>query len=67
MRVKTAAILAFLGMLLATVLLIWNLVSDVLNAAQGLIPITKLFSSAIYSFAALTLAIFFYIFQKEQR
>jgi hypothetical protein len=67
MTLKTAAFLAFLGSILATVLLVVGLFFDLLNTVRGLIPAIKLFSSAIYAFAALTVAIFFLTFQRSQK
>ncbi len=67
MTLKSAAFLAFLGTILATVLLVWDFIFDALNVLRGLIPAVRLFSSVIYAFAALAVAIFFFVFQKEQR
>jgi hypothetical protein len=67
MNLKNAAALAFIGTLLAAALLVWNLVFDVLNVVRGLIPATTLFSSLLYAFAGVSLAVFFFVFQKTQR
>ena len=64
MSLKNAALLALIGTLLLTILLIVGLISDVVNVSQGLIPATKLLSSLIYLFAALTVTIFFFLFHK---
>jgi hypothetical protein len=66
MSLKNAALLALIGTLLVTILLIVGFVSDVLNVSQGLIPPTKVLSSLIYSFAALTVTVFFFLFHKTQ-
>jgi len=66
MTLKTAAFLAFLGTILAAALLVWDFTFDALNVMRGLIPAARLFSSLIYAFAALMVAIFFYVFQKAQ-
>jgi len=65
MSLKNAALLAFVGTLLAAALLIYDFVFDIINFAQGLIPLVKLFASFIYALAALSLAVFFYVFQKK--
>jgi predicted Co/Zn/Cd cation transporter (cation efflux family) len=67
MTVKTAAVLAFVGTVLAAVLLVYNLVTDIAGVVRGLIPAARLFAAVIYAFAAVVLAIFFYAFQKQHR
>jgi hypothetical protein len=67
MSLKSAATLAFIGTLLAAALLVWNLVFDILNVVRGLIPAVTLFSSLLYAFAAVSVAVFFFVFQKTQR
>jgi hypothetical protein len=66
MTLKNAALLALVGTLLLTILLLVGLVTDVLNVAQSLIPVTALLSSLINTFAALTVTVFFYVFHKTQ-
>ncbi len=66
MTLKNAALLALIGTLLLTILLVAGLVFDVLNVMRGLIPSTRMFSSLIHSFAALTVTVFFYVFHKAQ-
>ena len=65
MPLKNAAILAFIGTLLAAAVLVWNLIFDVLGVLRGLIPAVRLISILIYAFAAVTMTLFFYIFQKR--
>jgi hypothetical protein len=66
MTLKGAATLAFIGTLLAAVLLIYEFVLDAINVMRGLTPAVTLFAALIYAFAALSLAIFFFVFQKKQ-
>lgn len=66
MALKNAALLALIGMLVLTILLVAGFVTDVLNVARGLIPVTKVSSSLIHSFAALAVTVFFYVFHKNQ-
>jgi len=66
MTLKNAATFAFVGTLLAAALLVWDFVFDVVNVIQGLVPAVKLFSSLIYTFAAVSLAVFFYVFRRAQ-
>jgi len=64
MALKNAALLALIGTLLLTILLVAGLILDVLNVARGLVPATKMLSSLIHSFAASALTVFFYVFHK---
>ena len=66
MSLKSAATFAFIGTLLAAALLIYYFVLDVINVAQSLIPLVKLFPSFIYALAALSLTVFFFVFKKGQ-
>ena len=66
MTLKSAATFAFIGTLLAAALLIYDFVFDIVSLAQGLIPLVKLFPSFIYALAALSLTVFFFVFQKTQ-
>lgn len=63
--IKGAALLAFVGTLLLAVMTVWNLVVDVGSVVRGLIPVVRLLSQTVYAFAAVTLAYFFYMFQKQ--
>jgi hypothetical protein len=66
MTLKNAALLALIGTILATVLLAFHFVLNVLNVVRGLSPAVILFSSLIYAFAAFSVAVFFFVFHKAQ-
>jgi hypothetical protein len=66
MTLKNAALLALLGTILLTVLLVWTFVLNVVNVLRDLVPALTLFSSFIYAFACLSVAVFFYVFHKAQ-
>jgi hypothetical protein len=66
MTLKNAALLALIGTILITALLVWEFVFNVLNVLRGLIPATMLFSSFIYAFACFSVAVFFYVFYRAQ-
>ena len=66
MTLKGAAMLAFIGTLLVTALLVWDFVFNLLNVLRGLTPAVTVFSSLIYAFGALTVTIFFFVYQKQQ-
>jgi hypothetical protein len=65
MNIKSAAFLALIGTILTTVLLVYDLVSAILNVTQGLVPAMTIFPLLIYSFASLTLAVFFFVFHRQ--
>jgi hypothetical protein len=66
MSLKNAALLAMMGTVLLTILLILNLINNLLAFMRGLIPAMVLLSSLLYAFAALSVAVFFYIFHRAQ-
>jgi len=66
MTLKNASLLALIGMVLVTALLVWDFVLNVLNVGRGLVPAVVLFSSLIYAFGALSVAVFFFVFHKSQ-
>jgi hypothetical protein len=59
MTLKNAALLALIGTILMTVLLVWTFVFNVLNALRGLVPAVTLFSSFLYAFGCFSVAVFF--------
>jgi hypothetical protein len=66
MTLKSAAFLAFVGMLLLTVLFVFVFVRDLSSFMRDLIPILRVFASLIYLFASLTLTIFLFVFYRSQ-
>jgi len=66
MTLKNAALLALIGTALITALLAWDLIVNVLNVGRGLAPAVILFSSIIYAFGALSVAVFFFVFHRAQ-
>ena len=67
MTLKSAALLALVGTMVMTVVLVWNFVSNVVNVLRDLVPAVTLFSSFIYAFGCLTLTVFFFVFDRAQR
>jgi ABC-type xylose transport system permease subunit len=63
---KNTALLALVGMVLVTILLIVHLIGDVSGVLQGLIPAVRVLTSFIYAFAGLSVVIFLYAFHKAQ-
>jgi hypothetical protein len=66
MTLKNAALLALIGTILMTALLVWNFVFTFLNVLRDLVPAVTLFSSFIYAFGAFSVAVFFYVFHRDQ-
>jgi hypothetical protein len=67
MTLKTAALLALVGTILTTVLLVCNFVLTLLNVLRDLLPPVRLFSSLTYALSALTVAVFFFVFYRAQQ
>jgi hypothetical protein len=66
MTPKNAALLALIGTVLMTALLLWTFVFNLLNAVRGLVPAVTLFSWLIYAFGCFSVAVFFYVFHRRQ-
>jgi hypothetical protein len=66
MTLKNAALLALIGTVLMTVLLVWNFVFNLLNLLSGLIPAVTVFSSLIYAFGCISVMVFFFVFHRTQ-
>jgi hypothetical protein len=66
MTLKNAALLALIGTVLMTALLVWNFVFNLLNLLRGLVPAVTLFSSFIYAFGCFSVMVFFYVFHRTQ-
>jgi hypothetical protein len=66
MTLKNAALLALIGTILATVLLVWTFASTVVNVLRGVAAPVMLFPWFVYAFACFSVSVFFYVFQKAQ-
>jgi hypothetical protein len=66
MTLKNAALLALIGTILMTVLLVWNFVFTFLNVLRDLVPAVMLFSSFIYAFGCFSVMVFFFVFHRTQ-
>ena len=67
MTLKNAALLALVGTILMTALLVWNFVFNLLNLLRGLVPAVTLFSSFIYAFGCFSVMVFFFVFHRAQQ
>jgi hypothetical protein len=66
MTLKNAALLALIGTVLMTALLVWSFVFTFLNVLRDLVPAVTLFSSFIYAFGSFSVVVFFYVFYRAQ-
>jgi hypothetical protein len=66
MTLKNAALLALIGTILMTALLVWTFVFNFLNLLRGLVPAVTLFSSFIYVFGCFSVMVFFFVFHRAQ-
>ena len=66
MTLKTAATLALIGTVLLTLLLAIDFFNSLLALTGGLIPAAAVLRSLIYLIAGITVALFFYVFNKTQ-
>lgn len=66
MSFKTFAFLAFLGMLVLTVLVIADLVRDIYGVLRDVVPTVRLVRSLVYAFASVTAAAFLFVFYRRQ-
>ena len=66
MTLKNAALLALIGTVLMTALLVWEFALTFLNVLRGLVPAVSLFSSFIYAFGCFGVAVFFFTFHRAQ-
>jgi hypothetical protein len=67
MSLKNAALLALIGTVLMTALLLWSFVFTFLNVLRGVVPAVMLFQSFIYAFGSFSVMVFFYVFHRAQR
>jgi hypothetical protein len=66
MTLKNAALLALIGTVLMTALLLWNFALTLLNVLRDLVPAVTLFSSLLYAFGCFTVMVFFFVFHRRQ-
>ena len=66
MTLKNAALLALIGTILMTILLVWTFVSNVVNVLRGVDAPVVLFSSFILAFGCFSVIVYFYVFYRAQ-
>ena len=66
MSLKNAGFLAFIGMILLTVLVVADFINIVTGVLRDVVPAVAILRSLVYLIASLTATLFFYVFQKSQ-
>jgi hypothetical protein len=66
MSLKNSAFLALIGMALLTILLAADFINTAAGVMHDVVPAIALLRSLVFVLAALTVTVFFYIFQKSQ-
>jgi hypothetical protein len=66
MTLKNSAVLALIGMTLLSVLLTALFIRNLVALTSDAIPVVAVLSSLVHAFAALSVAVFFYFFQRAQ-
>jgi hypothetical protein len=66
MTLRNAVLLALVGVILATIVLVLEFTGDLIGVVRGLLPAMRLVTSFIYAFAGLSAAVFLYVFHKAQ-
>ena len=66
MSLKNAALLALIGTILLTVLVVAHFISTVLGVMRDVIPAMALLTSLVHLFVCLSVLVFFYVFYRKQ-
>ncbi|MGD0224859.1 MAG: hypothetical protein ABSF71_21225, partial [Terriglobia bacterium] len=66
MSLKNAALLALIGTIVLTLLVLAHFISTVLGVMRDVIPAIALLTSLVHLFASLSVVVFFYVFYRKQ-
>ena len=66
MTVRSAALLALIGVGLETAVAVWRLIDAALAVARGVAPALMLLTSFIAAFAGVSLVVFLYVVHRTQ-
>jgi len=66
MSLKNAALLALIGTILLTVLIVVSFISTLLGVMRDVIPAMTLLTSLVHVFTCVTVVVFFYVFHRAQ-
>jgi hypothetical protein len=67
MTLKNAALVALIGTILMTALLVWVFVFNLVNFLRDLVPAVTVVSSFIYAVGCFSVMVFFYVFHRAQK
>ena len=65
MTLKNAALLALVGMVVLSVLLLAGFIRDISSVANGLIPAISVLKSLVYLFTSVAVTVFFWVFHRS--
>ena len=66
MTLKSASLLALIGMLLVTLLVAVHFLETIVGVSRGIVPAMELVPCVVYCFAGIALTIFFWVFNRSQ-
>ena len=66
MSLKNAALLALIGTVLLTVLVLAHFITTLFGVMRDVIPAVALLTSLVHLFASLSVLVFFYVFYQKQ-
>ena len=66
MSLKSAALLALIGTILLTILVLAHFIFTLLGVMRDVIPAMALLTSLVHLFASLSVVVFFYVFYRKQ-
>lgn len=66
MSLKNAALLALIGTILLTVLLVVSFIFTLLGVMRDVVPAMTLLTSLVHVVASVTVMVFFYVFHRAQ-
>ena len=66
MTLKSASFLAFIGILLVTILVAVNFFDTILGVSRGIVPAMALVPCLVYFFAGIAMTVFLWMFSRSQ-
>lgn len=66
MTLKSASLLALVGMVLVTLLVAVHFFDTIIGVSRGIVPAMALVPCVVYFFAGIALTVFFWVFSRSQ-
>jgi hypothetical protein len=66
MSLKSAALLALIGTILPTILVLAHFIFTLLGVVRDVVPAMALLTALVHLFASLSVLVFFYVFYRKQ-